>query len=257
MTPTLLGPLPDGLIETVATVCRWAFLLCIIPIIWPLRHPMGHPKRTHPQPVTWLTWFLVGSMATIGQAFGGAAPDAWLGKLFLSIGPLIVGVLALARREPVAVNAVDRWSLALCAVGVALYVPLTFGWIGPADPVTAGLIVINVAIVVDTIAAVPTCRSTVQRYVPAGEIVTFAIVLPATLVTLAILPVPWTWLSNALFCVLALQMIAILTTMVIGRRRHAPGTVEPEPVALDGGLASDPCADSVTTPVSRSSDAST
>jgi len=221
MTATLLGVLPNDLIETIATVCRWVFLLCIIPIIWPLRHPLGHPKRTHPEPVTWLTWFLVGSMATIGQALGGSPYDAWAGKLFLSIGPLVVGVLALLRHEPLVANRVDRWSLALCAAGVIAYIPLTFGWIGPADPVLGGLVVINVAIVVDTIAAVPTCHSALTRRAPVGEIVTFAIALAATLTTMAILPVPWTWLSNALFVVLAMQMIAIIASLVVGRSRNA------------------------------------
>lgn len=237
MTVTLLGPLPDGVIETVATVCRWVFLLCIIPIIWPLRYPLGHPKRTNPEPVTWGTWFLVGSMATIGQALGGAPVDAWLAKLFLSIGPLIVAVLAVARHEPWVANRVDRWSLALCAVGVIIYVPLTFGWVGPADPVTAGLIVINVAIVVDTIAAVPTCHSALRRHAPTGEVVTFACALTAVLVTLAILPTPWTWLGNALLCVIALQQVAIIATLVIGRRRTHPVPQRPEPVDTGKGRA--------------------
>jgi len=227
MTVTLLGALPNPLIETIATVCRWVFLLCIVPIIWPLRHPLGHPQRTHPEPVTWLTWFLVGSMATIGQALGGAPYDAWAGKLFLSLGPLVVGVLALLRREPLVANTVDRWSLALCAAGVAAYVPLTFGWIGPADPVLGGLVVINVAIVVDTIAAVPTCYSALHRHAPVGEIVTFGVALAATLTTMAILPVPWTWLSNALFVVLAAQMVAIIVSLSLGRARNPV----PEPVA--------------------------
>ncbi len=232
MTPTLLGPLDNGLIEAVATVCRWIFLLCIIPIIWPLRHPFEHPQRTHPLVVTWLTWFLVGSMATIGQALGGAAPNAWLGKLFLSIGPLIVGTLALLRHEPIVANRVDRWSLVLCALGVAIYIPLTFGWIGPADPVLGGLVVINVAIIVDTIAAVPTCHSALHRHAPIGEIVTFGFALAATLTTMAILPVPWTWLSNALFVVLALQMIAIIVSLVIGRARTPQATTTPEVTAV-------------------------
>lgn len=231
MTPTLLGPLDNDLIETVATACRWIFLLCIIPIIWPLRYPLGHPQRTHPKPMTWGVWFLVGSMATIGQAFGGAPPDAWLAKLFLSIGPAVVAVLALLRHEPIVADVVDRWSLALCALGVAVYIPLTFGWIGPADPVLGGLVVINVAIIVDTIAAVPTCHSALHRHAPVGEIVTFGFALAATLVTMAILPVPWTWLSNALFVVLALQMIAIIASLVIGRAR-TPQAVAPEVTAV-------------------------
>jgi hypothetical protein len=217
MTTTLLGSLPNNLIDVVATVARWTFLLCIIPTIWPLRHPLGHPKRTHPKAMTWGTWFLVGSMATFGQAFGGAPPDAWLAKLFLSIGPLIVAVLAFVRHEPLVADAIDRWSLVLCAIGVIVYVPLFFGWLGPADPVLAGLIVINLAIVVDTIAAVPTCHSALQRRAPNGEIVTFVLALVATLATISILPLPWTWLGNALLCVLALQQIAIITTMVMGR----------------------------------------
>jgi len=227
MTVTLLGPLDDGVIETVATVCRWIFLLCIIPTIWPLRHRMNDPRRTHPKPGMWLVWFIVGSMATIGQAFGGAPFDAWAAKAFLTLGPLIIAVLALLRHEPLVMNAVDRRSLVLCAAGIAAYIPLYFGWFGPADPLAAGLVVVGLAMLVDGIAAVPTWYDTVRRHVPVGEIVTFALAFVAVLATLAILPWPWTWLGSMLLVFLAAQQVTLIATMVIGRVRNPA----PEPVA--------------------------
>lgn len=219
MTPTLLGPLPDDLRETVSTVTSWVFLLCIIPTIWPLRHRMADPRRTHPKPVTWGTWFIVGSMATIGQALGGVPVEAWIAKAFLSLGPLIIAVAALIRHEPLIVDAVDRWSLWLCVAGTAVYVPLYFGWFGPAEPVAAGLVVVGVAILVDSIAAVPTWHSALHRRAPIGEIVTFALALVAVLAVLCILPWPWTWLGSALLCFLALQMVSIIGTLAFGRSR--------------------------------------
>lgn len=226
MTDTLLGPLPDDVIAVVSTTSNWIFLLSIVPLCWStIRHPMQPtPPRAHPKAVTWLTWFLVGSMATIGQALGGAPPEAWTAKAALSAGPLIVAIVAVLRREPWVVTEIDRWSLWLCALGVAVYVPLFFGAIGPADPYAAGLVVVGVAILVDIIAAVPTWGDALRERAPISTVITFSCALVAVLAVLCILPRPWTLLSAPLFCFLALQMISIIVTLLIGRARHPAGT---------------------------------
>jgi len=231
VTPTVLGPLDDGLREAVSLATSWIFLLCIIPTVWPLRHSFTDPHRTHPKPGMWLTWFVIGSMATFGQAFGGAPPEAWVAKAALSAGPLIVAVWALARHEPLVIEPVDRWSLILCGVGILIYVPLYFGWIGPADPVAAGLVVVVVAIVVDTIASVPFILQARRRHAPVGEVVTFACALAAVLAVLVILPWPPTWLGHLLLCFLACQQIVIIWALQAGRARNPRGTLaEPQPV---------------------------
>jgi hypothetical protein len=229
MTPTLLGPLSDGLRDVVSVATSWIFLLCIIPTVWPLRHRFDDPRRTHPKPGMWGTWFIVGSMATFGQAFGGAPPEAWVAKAALSAGPLIIAVWALLRHEPLIISAVDRWSLILCGVGILIYIPLFFGWIGPAEPEAAGLVVVLVAIVVDTIASVPFILQALGRAAPVGEVVTFGIALGAVLAVLVILPWPPTWLGHLLLCFLAVQQIFIIWSLQTGRDVHRAWP-RPQPV---------------------------
>jgi hypothetical protein len=233
-TLTLLGPLSAHTVIVVSTVTSWIFLLCIIPTVWPLRHRFTDPRRTHPKPGMWGTWFIVGSMATIGQAFGGAAPESWIAKAALSTGPLIIAVWALIRHEPLIIEPIDRWSLILCGIGIVIYVPLFFGWIGPAEPEAAGLVVVIAAILVDTIASVPFILQALRRHAPIGEVVTFAIAFAAVLTVLAILPVPWTWLNNLLLCFLACQQIVIIWALLAGRARN------PRPARPVGGLAAAP-----------------
>lgn len=221
MTTTLLGPLSDATIATVLTITSWTFLLCIAPLLWSLHYPMQPtPPRAHPRPVMWATWFLIGSMATIGQALGGAPPQSWVSKAALSTGPIIVAAVALWRGEPLVITRVDRWVLWLCAAGVAIYVPLFFGWIGPADPVAAGVVVVVTAMVVDAIASVGTIYAAVREREPVTQIITFALALAAVLIVLCILPWPWTFLSAAIFVFLAVQQVCIIAALAIGRARH-------------------------------------
>jgi hypothetical protein len=227
VTTTLLGPLPDATRAAVSQATSWVFLLCIVPLLWStVRYPYQHDKRAHPKPVMWATWFLVGSMATIGQALGGAPIESWRAKLFLSAGPAIVAIVALLWHEPLVITWVDRWSLWLCVAGVAVYVPLFFGWIGPADPVAAGVVVVVVAMVVDLTASAGQIYSVVREREPVTQIVTFGLALAAVLAVLCILPWPWTFLSAAIFVFLAVQQVCIIAALAVGRARHPRGTPE-------------------------------
>src|SRR6478752_10742429 len=149
MTTTILGPLPDGLISAVSAAANWLVLLCIVPLCWATWRPYDDPRRAHPSPVTWGIWFLVGMVATVGLALGGAPTSAWTIKLFLSLGPAIVAVVALYRGEKLLATRVDKWSLALGGIGLVFYVLAYFGAIGPADPYAAGLVAVATAIAVD------------------------------------------------------------------------------------------------------------
>jgi hypothetical protein len=227
MTVTLLGPLSDATIAVVSTITSWVFLLCIIPILLSLRHPYyPSPPRAHPKPVMWATWFLVGGMATFGQMFGGAPPQAWVAKAALSAGPIIVAAVALWRGEPLVITVVDRWVLVLCAIGVVIYVPLFFGWIGPADPYAAGVVVVVTAMVVDAIASAGTIYSAIHEREPVSQIITFGLALAAVLGVLCILPVPWDWLSAAIFVFLAVQQVLIIVALVLGRVHNPRPTVQ-------------------------------
>jgi len=229
MTVTLLGPLSDATIVAVLWVTSWLFLLCIAPLLWStIRYRYDEaPKRAHPKPVMWATWFLIGSMATIGQALGGAPLQAWWAKGVLSLGPAIVAVVAVLRHEPLVITRVDRWTLWLCAVGIVIYIPLYFGLIGPADPVAAGVVVVVTAMLVDAIASAGMLYSAVHSREPLTQIVTFALALCGVLTILAILPVPWTFLSAGLLIFLGVQQVLIITAFAYGRARNPV----PEPVA--------------------------
>jgi hypothetical protein len=131
VTTTILGPLPDGVVSAVSTAANWLVLLCIAPLVYATaRYPYDDPRRAHPSPVTWGTWFPVGLVATIGLALGGAPTSAWTIKLFLSLGPGILAVVALYCGERLLATRVDRWSLALGGIGLLLYVLVYFGFIG-------------------------------------------------------------------------------------------------------------------------------
>lgn len=229
MTVTLLGPLPDGVVGAVSWLANALTLLCIVPLCWATwRHNYSDPKRAHPKPVTWGVWFVVGSVATVGMALGGAPASAWLLKLCLSLGPAVVAAVALYKGERLIVTRVDRWSLWLCALGIVVYVPLYFGWIGPADPVAAGLVVVGMAILVDVIAAGPTYHEAWRSPEPVAEIVTFGLALVSVLAVLCILPTPWTWLGSTYLVFLAFQMGSIIAVLWLGRRRVPRAAVQPE-----------------------------
>lgn len=233
MTTTLLGPLPDGTISAVSWTANILTLLCVAPICWATwRYDHDDPRRAHPKPVTWGIWFLVGIVATVGLALGGAPTSAWSIKLFLSLGPVIVFAIALWRGEQLIVTRADRWSLILGGIGVVVYVVVYFGWLatylpsyfwwmGAGDPYTAGLVAAATAIVVDTIGAVPTWVNGWEHGAPTAEVVTFALALVSVLAVLCILPWPWTLLSAAYLVFLALQMASIIAVDYRGRR-HIP-----------------------------------
>ena len=226
MTTTLLGPLPDGVISAVSWTANILTLLCVAPLCWStLRYDFDDPRRAHPRPVTWGIWFLVGMIATVGLALGGAPTSAWTIKLFLSLGPVIVAAVALYRGEKLLVTRVDRWSLGLGLLGVLVYIPIYFGWIGPADAYAAGLVAAGTAILVDAIGAGPTWEAGWRDGAPMPEIVTFALALVSVCAVLCILPWPWTLLSSAYLVFLAVQMVSIIAVDVWGNARVA-ATVE-------------------------------
>lgn len=220
MTATILGPLPDGVVSAVSTAANWLVLLCVAPLCWATwRYPYDDPRRAHPSPVTWGIWFLVGMVATVGLALGGAPTSAWTIKLFLSLGPVIVAVVALWRGERLLATRVDRWSLALGGAGLVAYVLAYFGVVGPADPYAAGLVAVGTAIAVDAIGAGPTWAAGWRYGAPMAELVTFALALVSVVAVLCILPWPWTWLSATYLVFLGLQMVSIIAVDAVGRHR--------------------------------------
>jgi hypothetical protein len=220
VTETLLGPLPDTVITALSWATSWLFLLCIAPLLWSLHYPYRHPKRAHAKPVMWGTWFIVGSMATVGQALGGAPPQSWWAKGALSLGPIIVAVVAVLRHEPLVITRVDRWSLWMCLLGIVIYIPLYFGWLGSPVPYRAGEFVVVVAMLVDTVAAAGMLYGAWRGREPVTQIVTFALALGGVLTVLCILPVPWTFLSAGTLCFLAAQQVLIIGALAGGRARH-------------------------------------
>jgi len=226
MTETLIGPLSDTTIVAVTWATSWLFLLCITPLLWSLHYPYEHPRRAHAKPVMWGTWFIVGSMATVGQALGGAPFESWWAKAVLSTGPLIVAVVAVLRHEPLVITKVDQWTLWMCLIGVAIYIPLFFGLLGPAAPEGAGIFVVIVAMVVDTVAAAGMLYGAWRGREPVTQIVTFTLALGGVLTILCTLPVPWTFLSAGIFVFLAAQQVLIIAALIGGRVRH-PAPVPP------------------------------
>jgi len=169
--------------------------------------------------VAWGTWFLVGMVATVGLALGGAPTSAWTIKLFLSLGPAIVAVVALYRGERLLATRVDRWSLGLGGVGLVVYVLVYFGIIGPADPYAAGLVAAGTAIAVDAIGAWPTWMNGWRDGAPTAEVITFTLALASVVAVLCILPWPWTLLSSAYLMFLAVQMVSIIAVDIWGNAR--------------------------------------
>jgi len=222
VTTTLLGPLPDGVIATVSWTANVLTLLCVAPLCWATwRYDYDDPRRAHPRPVTWGIWFLVGMIATVGLALGGAPTSAWTIKLFLSLGPVIVAAVALYRGERLLVTRVDRWSLGLGLLGVAIYIPVYFGWVGPADAYAAGLVAAAAAILVDIIGAGPTWEAGWRYGAPLPEIVTFALAWVSVSAVLCILPWPWTLLSSAYLWFLWAQMLSIIAVDARGNAHRA------------------------------------
>lgn len=214
MTPTLLGDIPASVADAVGLASSIATLLCVAPLVyltW-IRHPDGRPS-----PVTWSTWFAVDLVATLGMALGGAPFSAWVLQLGLSLGPLVVAAVALHRGVAWRATKLDRWSLGLAAVGLTVYVLVYFGAIGPADPVTAGIVAVVVAMLVDAIGAGPTWYQAWTD--PREPAITYVVAWFAVAAVLLTLPLPWTFLSAAYLVFLAVQMLSIIAALRAGRGR--------------------------------------
>jgi hypothetical protein len=213
MTTTLLGPLAPTTINAVGLLASIGTLLAVGPLVY-----LTARGRACPRPLTWLTWFAVGMVATVGMALGGAPFSAWITKLGLSLGPLVVAVVARAKGVPWAADRTDRISMALSGAGFAAYVLIYFGVLGPADPLAAGLVAVFTAMAVDAVCAVPTWRHAWSH--PHDELVlTYAIAAACVFAVLLTLPTPWTWLGSSYLVFLELQMWSIIAVLTLGRAR--------------------------------------
>lgn len=216
-------PVSEGTANLIGTTASIATLLCIIPMCVAMFRPYEDEKRAHPSPITWGLWFFVGMVATTGMALGGAPFSAWILKLGLSLGPIIVAVIAWLRDEPLIANTVDWWSFAIGTAGLIVYILLYAGVVGPSDPYAAGVAAVIAAILVDIVAAWPTWYSAVHRSAPMSEIITFAIAWVSVSAVLLILPLPWEFLTWAVLTFLWFQMLSIIGTLWWGRIRHPYG----------------------------------
>jgi hypothetical protein len=218
---TLIGPISESTASAIGVIAPIISLLCIIPMCVALFKPYDAAGRSHPPPVTWGLWFFVGLVATVGIALGGAPFASWGYKLGLSLGPIIVALLAVWRKEPVIATRIDRLTFYIGTGGLLLYIVI---YTATSDPVAAGWISVIAAMVVDTIAAWPTWHSAMNRHAPMAEVITFAIAWVTTTVVLLTLPVPWTFLSAGIFVFLWFQMLSIIITLLIGRKRITEDT---------------------------------
>jgi hypothetical protein len=207
---TILGMVPAGVIDVVSWLASAVTLLCVLPLCI-----LTWQGKAHPRPVTWAIWAAVGIVATLAMAVGGAPWSAWLLKGALSLGPVAVALIAAYKGEGVVADRVDRWCLVVGSVGTFAYgLLLTQG----ADAAEAGLLAVGTAMLVDAIGAVPTWLNAWRH--PHDELITtYALALASVVAVLCILPVPWTWLSSAYLCFLAVQMASIIGVLWVGRRR--------------------------------------
>jgi hypothetical protein len=207
---TILGTVPAGVIDVVSWLASAITLLCVVPLcVATLR------RKARPSPVTWTIWAAVGLVATFAMALGGAPWSAWLLKGALSLGPIAVAGCALGAGIPMVADRFDRWSYVLGSLGAGVYAYLLVEGITAA---TAGLVAVGAAMAVDAIGAVPTWRRAWKH--PHDELIlTYALALASVVAVLCILPVPWTWLSSAYLCFLAVQMVSIIGVLWAGRRR--------------------------------------
>lgn len=213
MITTLIGPLPAAVLDTIGTIASIGTLLAVGPLVY-----LTARGRACPRPLTWLAWFAVGMVATVGMALGGAPFSAWITKLGLSLGPLVVAVVARAKGIPWAADRTDRISMALSGAGFVAYVLIYFGVLGPADPLAAGLVAVFAAMAVDAVCAMPTWRHAWSH--PYDELVlTYALAAACVFAVLLTLPTPWTWLGSSYLVFLELQMWSIIAVLVIGRAR--------------------------------------
>jgi hypothetical protein len=194
---TFVGP--------IGTVAKLVTLFCVGPLVYLTlrRRPGGTPSA-----VTWGIWAAVGLIATVAMWHGGAPTDAWHEKLALSLGPVAVCAAALYRRVPWKMSRHDTWSLWLGLAGILVYIGTGAG---------EAMIAVGTAMVVDGIGGWPTLVKAWRE--PYGELITtYALALASVIAVLAILPLPWTWLSASYLLFLAVQMTVIIGTFVVARR---------------------------------------
>lgn len=209
---TILGMVPATVVDVVSWLASAVTLLCVAPLC-----VLTWQRKAHPSPVTWAIWAAVGIVATAAMALGGAPWSAWLLKGALSLGPVAVAVVASVRGGSWQADRIDRVCLYAGALGTVVYAVVL---IGGTEAASAGLIAVGMAMLVDAIGAGPTWARGWRE--PRGELIlTYALALGSVLAVLCILPWPWTLLSAAYLCFLAVQMISIIAVLYAGRRRDA------------------------------------
>jgi len=213
-------PLSEDVASTVAVVISWVFLLCIIPLLIATRRPFNDPRRAHPSPVMWGTWFFSGMVSSVGLLLSGQPLITWLGKTALSLGPLIVAIVAIKCGEKIVATTVDKVCGIIAVLGLIGYCIMYFG---EHDAITAAYISVFSVMLIDSVAIVPGWHDAYTSPEPIAEIVTFSIALLAVIAALSILPLPWTFLSAGLFCFLGLQMVSMIVVLYVGRVRHQRG----------------------------------
>jgi hypothetical protein len=219
MTTTLLGPLPTSVTDAVAHYAAWLSLLCIAPLaVQTIR------GRAHPPAVTWGVWAPVGLVASFALAFSGQPFGTWYLKLFLSLGPLIMFIVAAIWAGNWRTDRFDWAAIAIAVGGTSIYI----GAFNADDP-RAPYVAVVMAMLVDTAGIWPTWRRAWRnpRDGFTAQVATFGLAAVSVIAVLLTLPWPWTFLSAGLLLFLLAQMISIIAVFTAGqireRRREEPG----------------------------------
>ena len=178
--------------------------------------------RVRPNIVTWLIFAFVGLIGWLGQWRGGAPASVWLLSVALAAGPVTIIAATLLpdlhrgdrgwrftrSTTRVGWTTNDLICLVLGMLGVGLY------WVYRQD-----VIAVWIAIVVDAIACWPTIRRAWTS--PQHEsTIPFWTTCLSSLVTWALIPLPWTVLAAALPVFLVVAAGAIWLVIVLARRRN-------------------------------------
>jgi len=172
----------------------------------------------------WGTWFFAGMVSSVGLLLSGQPLVTWLGKTALSLGPLIVAVVALWYGEKLVATTIDKVCGIIAVLGLVGYCIVYFG---EHDAVTAAYISVFAVMIIDAVAIIPGWHDAYTSAEPLAEIVTFSIALLAVIAALSILPLPWTFLSAGLFIYLGLEMVSMIVVLYVGRVRHQRGLTVP------------------------------
>jgi len=219
ITKTLIGPIPDDVVSTIAYVLSWVFLLSVAPLC-----VATVQKKASPSPIMWGTWFFSGMVSSVGLLLAGTPLVTWLGKTALSVGPLIVAVVALFCGVKLVATTVDKVCGIIAVLGLIGYCVVYFG---ENDPIAAAWVSVTAVILIDSAAIIPGWYDAYNSAEPIAEIVTFVIALAAVIAALCILPWPWALLSCTLFIFLGLQMVSMIVVLQLGRVRHQRGLAVP------------------------------